>query len=355
MDLNRSLAVEPDKELEFRRPFTALVKQTLTVKNANSDAPLVFKVKTTAPKMYCVRPNSGKVAPNQSVEVQVLLQAMREDPPPDFKCKDKFLVQAIKVSNDILSLDGDEYTARVADLWNQAEQLKKSGSDVIAEHKLRVSYLPADPNAATTSAPPTNSILANPSTPTVTEPAQTADRTIPRQPSVKFKNQEFSNADENLPPYTSRNSLASTSQAAPQSATPSTTTSSSAAPQPAPAPAAPQTPNPPITSRAPTTTQPKPQTPTPSHDTEHLHQKIRTLEAACEGYKTEIERLKLLRQRRGDSSDGGKDHGSSVTKSGGGSPTTASSVVGHHAGQTLPLPFVAVIAFVAFILGAVFF
>ncbi|KAJ3047145.1 phosphatidylinositol-binding protein scs2, partial [Rhizophlyctis rosea] len=197
MDLSRSLVVEPDKELEFRRPFTALVKQTLNVKNANPDSPLVFKVKTTAPKMYCVRPNSGKVAPNSSVEVQVLLQAMREDPPPDFKCKDKFLVQAIKVPADVLTLDGDEYTTRVGDLWAAAEQLKKSGSeDVIAEHKLRVAYLP--PGEGSTTATVTNSILANPTTPSS---ESQPERTIPRQSSVKFK-QEFNNADENLPPYT---------------------------------------------------------------------------------------------------------------------------------------------------------
>lgn len=43
---------------------------------------------------YCVRPNSGRIDPGSGVEVQVLLQAMKEDPAPDAKCRDKFLVQS---------------------------------------------------------------------------------------------------------------------------------------------------------------------------------------------------------------------------------------------------------------------
>ena len=62
-------------------------------------------------QQYCVRPNSGRIDPGESVEVQgivsslpshilhvrpalpVLLQPM-EDPPLTVKCKDKFLVQS---------------------------------------------------------------------------------------------------------------------------------------------------------------------------------------------------------------------------------------------------------------------
>ena len=33
-------------------------------------------------------------------ERTVLLQAMKEDPPADFKCRDKFLVQSISITAD---------------------------------------------------------------------------------------------------------------------------------------------------------------------------------------------------------------------------------------------------------------
>ena len=50
-------------------PLTQLVKRTLAVANTNSQ-PVAFKVKTTAPKQYCVRPNSGRIEPGERVEVQ---------------------------------------------------------------------------------------------------------------------------------------------------------------------------------------------------------------------------------------------------------------------------------------------
>ena len=47
-----------------------------------------------------MRPNSGRIEPWQEVEVQVLLQAMKEDPPAEAKCRDKFLVQTISITAD---------------------------------------------------------------------------------------------------------------------------------------------------------------------------------------------------------------------------------------------------------------
>lgn len=93
-----SVDIEP-LELNFRRPFTVEVSQTLTIKNTSS-SPLAFKVKTTAPRQYCVRPNAGRIEPGRSFDVTVLLQAMKEDPAPDARCKDKFLVQSAPVTAD---------------------------------------------------------------------------------------------------------------------------------------------------------------------------------------------------------------------------------------------------------------
>lgn len=39
------------------------------MRNPNPE-PVAFKVKTTAPKQYCVRPNSGRIEANGSVDVQ---------------------------------------------------------------------------------------------------------------------------------------------------------------------------------------------------------------------------------------------------------------------------------------------
>ncbi len=54
---------------------------------------VAFKVKTTSPKKYCVRPSSGIIEAGGSKDVQVIMQAQREYPPSLEDVKDKFLVQ----------------------------------------------------------------------------------------------------------------------------------------------------------------------------------------------------------------------------------------------------------------------
>ncbi|KAM3444182.1 hypothetical protein MY4824_000071 [Beauveria thailandica] len=123
-----SIDVEP-LELNFQRPFTVEVSQTLTIRNTSSD-PLAFKVKTTAPRQYCVRPNAGRIEPGQAFDVSVLLQAMKADPAPDTKCRDKFLVQSAPITGD------KEFTS-IAEVLDSTDKTLKQ------ERKIRVNWLPA--------------------------------------------------------------------------------------------------------------------------------------------------------------------------------------------------------------------
>lgn len=68
------------------------------------------------------------------MKVEVLLQAMKEDPPLDQKCRDKFLVQSVIVPSD------RDFT-NVPSVWANIEQTNKSS---IQERKIRVNFLPAD-------------------------------------------------------------------------------------------------------------------------------------------------------------------------------------------------------------------
>ncbi|XP_011023480.1 PREDICTED: vesicle-associated protein 1-2 isoform X1 [Populus euphratica] len=52
---------------------------------------VAFKVKTTSPKKYCVRPNVGIVDPKSTFEFIVTMQAQKVAP-HDMVCKDKFLI-----------------------------------------------------------------------------------------------------------------------------------------------------------------------------------------------------------------------------------------------------------------------
>ncbi|KAK0530622.1 phosphatidylinositol-binding protein scs2 [Tilletia horrida] len=127
-----SVVLDPHVQLGFQRPLTQLVKRTLQVTNTNSQ-PVAFKVKTTAPKQYCVRPNSGRIEPGEKVEVQVLLQPMKEEPPTNQKCRDKFLVQST-----LITPEREQY--QLSELWGAIEKEDKSA---IHEQKIRCAYLPA--------------------------------------------------------------------------------------------------------------------------------------------------------------------------------------------------------------------
>ncbi|KAG0332577.1 phosphatidylinositol-binding protein scs2 [Podila horticola] len=133
-----SIELEPASQLSFRRPLTESIKETLIIRNP-TQLPIAFKVKTTAPKQYCVRPNSGLVGPGQELEVQVQMQAMKEDPPADFKCKDKFLVQSIAITSERAQLSA-------ADLWPTVE---RDAKDQIREKKIRCAFLPPAEHAIT--------------------------------------------------------------------------------------------------------------------------------------------------------------------------------------------------------------
>jgi len=58
-----------------------------------SDRKVCFKIKTTAPKRYCVKPNSGVIDPNDSVKISVSLQPFEFV--PQEKNKHKFMVQSM--------------------------------------------------------------------------------------------------------------------------------------------------------------------------------------------------------------------------------------------------------------------
>ncbi|CAG8616989.1 9637_t:CDS:2, partial [Racocetra fulgida] len=157
--------------------------------------------KTTAPKQYCVRPNSGRIEPNQSVEVQeerrlnyangidfkiVILQPMKEDPPPDFKCKDKFLVQSIGITPE-------RETLSLQELWAITERESK---DTIKENKIRCVYLPpVGNNLSPTLSSPNQPLPVQPSIPVVPSSPPSGD-------SAYSESQKLKNDQPSPPPYT---------------------------------------------------------------------------------------------------------------------------------------------------------
>ena len=66
---------------------------------------------------------------------------MKEQPAPDARCRDKFLVQSVAIAASAGPADG----SNIAQIWSNIEQTAKSS---IQERKIKVSFLPADSGAA---------------------------------------------------------------------------------------------------------------------------------------------------------------------------------------------------------------
>ncbi|KAL2464019.1 Vesicle-associated protein 2-2 [Forsythia ovata] len=86
------------RELKFT--VEAMKQSSCTVHLTNvTDQHIGFKVKTTSPKKYCVRPNVGMIKPESICSFTVTMQAQKSAS-VDMQCKDKFLIQCTVVPSD---------------------------------------------------------------------------------------------------------------------------------------------------------------------------------------------------------------------------------------------------------------
>lgn len=113
--LEQVLVLEPQTELRFRGPFTEVVTSTLRLTNP-SDRNVCFKVKTTAPRRYCVRPNSGVIDSGTSVNVSVMLQPFEYD--PNDRSRHKFMVQSILAPANVDDIEAVWREARPEELMD---------------------------------------------------------------------------------------------------------------------------------------------------------------------------------------------------------------------------------------------
>lgn len=130
------LVLDPPNELRFRGPFTKPVITVLKLTNPTNDF-ILFKIKTTAPKKYCVRPNFGHVFPNSNIRVEICLQAFVYD--PNEKNKHKFMVQSLVVPEGVEDF---------GKLWKEVEP------ENLMDAKLKCVFeMPAEASEADSAAP----------------------------------------------------------------------------------------------------------------------------------------------------------------------------------------------------------
>ncbi|CAO3629027.1 unnamed protein product [Mucor fragilis] len=118
------------------------------------------------------------------MEVQIMLQGQREEPPLDVKCRDKFL---------ILSTFVDEVTEKmsITELWNHVEE--KNDKKSIHQHKLRCVYTQSK-EAENTTAP----AAAAPAAPAASLPSKTSVTAAPAAAAASANNKESAKAQEDV-------------------------------------------------------------------------------------------------------------------------------------------------------------
>uniref|UniRef100_A0A0N4ZNC5 Major sperm protein n=1 Tax=Parastrongyloides trichosuri TaxID=131310 RepID=A0A0N4ZNC5_PARTI len=126
--LAQVLEITPKNELVFTGPFTEVSTVYLTLHNPTEHY-IAFKVKTTAPNYYCVRPNSGLINPNTSKEVAVMLQPLENTSTLEQdKAKHKFMIQSAYASEN----------ENLSNFW------KSTSTDNIMDSKLKVKFTPSE-------------------------------------------------------------------------------------------------------------------------------------------------------------------------------------------------------------------
>ncbi|XP_039255586.2 vesicle-associated membrane protein-associated protein A-like isoform X1 [Styela clava] len=109
------LKIDPPQEIKFKGPFKDVVTSTLQLTNP-SEKRVCFKVKTTAPRRYCVRPNSGFVESQATVNISVMLQPFDSD--PNELLKHKFMVQTMFAPDAVDDMEALWKEASPADLMD---------------------------------------------------------------------------------------------------------------------------------------------------------------------------------------------------------------------------------------------
>ncbi|XP_076944985.1 vesicle-associated protein 2-1-like isoform X1 [Bidens hawaiensis] len=115
------------EELRFQIELEKPSHCDLKVSNA-TDKNIAFKVKTTSPKKYFVRPNTGIIPPWDTCIIRVTLQAQLQYP-RDMQCRDKFLLQCTPVPPNS---DSEELPANT---------FNKEPGKQLEEYKLKVVYV----------------------------------------------------------------------------------------------------------------------------------------------------------------------------------------------------------------------
>jgi hypothetical protein len=129
--MEKLVDIEPKREFVFSVKDTTSAKCTLEITSKSSEN-VAFKIKTTAPKNYVVKPNTGVIQPSKAVTIHITLTPI----PPSVK-DHKFMLQTVKTDMN----EKDLTPATVTEFWNKVKSMDKSLRD---DYKLKVQLKSSD-------------------------------------------------------------------------------------------------------------------------------------------------------------------------------------------------------------------
>lgn len=132
--LEQVLQIEPKYELHFKGPYNIASTSYMKITNPSNQR-VLFKIKTTAPKKYCVRPNCGSLEPNRKIDIAVILQPFNYDPAE--KHKHKFMIQSMFAP--------DEGDINLEQIW------KEVSPDQLMDTKIKCNFDTGEPSQNTPS------------------------------------------------------------------------------------------------------------------------------------------------------------------------------------------------------------
>ncbi|EDW35100.1 GL25412 [Drosophila persimilis] len=95
------IAHEPADALIFKGPFDKTFKRTLVIRSL-TEKDVAFKMKTTSPELFCVRPNVGILSAKSSVNIKIYMQPTTLSLTPNlFEKRHKFLILASEVTDHV--------------------------------------------------------------------------------------------------------------------------------------------------------------------------------------------------------------------------------------------------------------
>ena len=109
------LSTKPESILEFKLSSDCVATATMTLKNI-SGIKIAFKIKCSAPMHFNWRPNNGIIAPNESRDIEITIQSLKDFPQEVIH---KFLVQSVPDQHGGLTWDKcteNKFTVNVPDI-----------------------------------------------------------------------------------------------------------------------------------------------------------------------------------------------------------------------------------------------